>query len=308
MLRFSMISVLVVAFLMACTAAESGKEFTTEQLNALGDNKDFLVTIETPMGTMHAILYDETPKHKANFIKLAQEGFFDSLLFHRVMEKFMIQGGDPNSKGSPPNERLGNGGPGYTIPAEFVDKFFHRKGALSAARQPDQVNPEKESSGSQFYIVQGEQFTAEQIKPMRENSELTILYQNFMRLLSKEGYEDIRTKYGQLQQERDEEGLKALIKECKPDIKKEFGVEANRPLTEEQIEVYSTVGGTPHLDYEYTVFGQVIDGLDVVDKIAAVQTGQANRPTENIWMKVSVEEVKKKKIAKEFGYIYPEMR
>ncbi len=310
MLRFSMISVLVVAFLMACTAStsESSQEITDEQLKVLGDKKDHLVTIETPVGTMHAILYDETPKHKANFIKLAQEGFFDSLLFHRVIKDFMIQGGDPDSKGSASNERLGNGGPGYTIPAEFVDKFFHRKGALSAARQPDQVNPEKESNGSQFYIVQGQKFTAEQIKPMRENSELTVLYQNFMRLLSKEGYEEVRAQYSQLQQERDSEGLKKLIREHKADVEKEFGVKVDRPLTEEQIEVYATVGGSPHLDYDYTVFGQVIDGLGVIDKIAAVQTGQANRPTENIWMNVSVEEVKKKKIAKEFGYLYPEMR
>jgi peptidyl-prolyl cis-trans isomerase B (cyclophilin B) len=119
-------------------------------------DKDYLVTIKTEYGDMHAILYDETPKHKDNFIKLAQEGFYDSTLFHRVMKEFMVQGGDPNSKGIAPGARLGNGGPGYNIPAEFNKKYYHEKGALAAARQPDQVNPERESSGSQFYIVQGQ--------------------------------------------------------------------------------------------------------------------------------------------------------
>ena len=190
------------------------------------------VRIETPYGDMVVKLYDETPKHSDNFIKLVQEGFYDNLLFHRVIENFMIQGGDPDSKGAPAGKMLGMGDVGYTVPAEFVKGLYHKKGALSAARQGDAVNPAKASSGCQFYIVQGQVYPQEMFAMFESR------------------------------------GLK---------------------LNEEQKQLYGTVGGTPHLDGDYTVFGEVIEGLDIIDKIAAVQTDRADRPVEDVWMKMRIE-------------------
>jgi len=191
-----------------------------------------LVLLETPMGNMTIRLYDETPEHRDNFVKLVEEGFYEDLLFHRVIQGFMIQGGDPNSKNASPESMLGSGGPNYTIPAEFNRSFIHKKGALAAARTGDQVNPQKRSSGCQFYIVQG--------SPQGE-SMLTRI--------------------------EDQKGFK---------------------YTDEQKKIYATIGGTPFLDQDYTVFGEVIEGLDVIDKIAAVQTGRADRPVKNVTMKMKV--------------------
>ena len=191
-----------------------------------------LVEMETPFGNILLHLSDETPGHRDNFVKLVEEGYYDSLLFHRVIEGFMIQGGDPNSKGASTNTQLGSGGPGYQIPAEFVDTLVHVKGAIAAARTGDGVNPQKKSSGSQFYIVQG--------KPV------------------------------------DEQTLKATA--ARNGVK----------YSESNIKAYLESGGTPFLDGNYTVFGNVIEGFDVIDKIAATQTGQGDRPSENIWMKIKV--------------------
>ena len=191
-----------------------------------------LIEVETPLGNMIVQLNDATPLHRDNFVKLVEEGFYNDLLFHRVINGFMIQGGDPNSKNADANARLGSGGPGYQVPAEFSDSLAHVKGALSAARQGDQVNPEKKSSGSQFYIVQG--------KPVDEQT---------------------------LNMMESRNGMK---------------------YTAEQKEIYANQGGTPFLDSEYTVFGMVIEGLDVIDKIAEVQTLPGDRPQENIWMKMRV--------------------
>ncbi len=190
-----------------------------------------IVLISTKYGDIKLKLYDETPLHKANFIKLVEEHYLDSTLFHRVINHFMIQGGDPDSKRALTGAELGNGGPTYTILAEFVPALFHKKGVLAAAREGDNVNPAKASSGSQFYIVQGNVYTNEQL----------------------DGFE------------------------------KRMGIK----FTVEQRKMYTTIGGTPHLDGSYTVFGEVISGLDVVDKIAAVKTDQNNRPTEDIRMMVT---------------------
>jgi len=209
------IFVLILGFALLFSACDSRKK----------------VIIETEYGNMTAVLYDETPGHRDNFIKLANEGFYDDLLFHRVIPGFMIQGGDPDSKGAAPGQRLGMGGPGYTIPAEFVDQHVHLKGALSAARTPDTMNPEKESSGSQFYVVQGRPVPAAQLdSPMF----------------------------------------------------------ASKNYTDEQKQAYQQIGGTPQLDRDYTVFGMVIEGLDVIDKIAAVQKDGNNRPVQDVKMKVRV--------------------
>lgn len=265
-----------------------------------GDETDYLVTIETRYGTMKAILYDETPKHKENFIKLAKEGFYDRTLFHRVMRDFMIQGGDPNSKGAEPGIPLGNGDPGYLIPAEFNPKLFHEKGALAAARQPDQVNPEKQSNGSQFYIVQGRTFSAEEIEVARVN--LQLLYQYFGRLMNDPEYTSLRTEYNQLYQAGDNKAVQELILSYKDKIEEKFNVTVQKNYTQEQLDTYQTVGGYPPLDGDYTVFGKVIDGLEVVDKIASEATDSRNRPNKDVSMKVTVEEMKKSEIYEKYGY------
>lgn len=206
-----------------------------------------LVKITTPMGEMYIELSDKTPLHKANFIKLVNSGFYDSLLFHRVINNFMIQGGDPDSKHAKSGAQLGNGGPGYRIPAEFDSTLYHKKGALATARLGDAQNPKKESSGSQFYLAQGRVYTLEQLKRIEESKRKTIPAMNV---------EEI------------------------PDFK----------FTEEQIETYTTVGGIPFLDAGYTVFGLVIKGIEVIDKIAAVKVDRANgnRPLNDVRMKVEM--------------------
>jgi peptidyl-prolyl cis-trans isomerase B (cyclophilin B) len=181
--------------------------------------------IHTDYGNMEGILYNETPQHRDNFVKLVKSGFFDGLLFHRVIEGFMIQGGDPDSKNAKPGAALGAGGPGYTVPAEFNPSLIHKKGALSAARQADQVNPKKASSGSQFYIVQG---------------------------------------------------------------KKQNPSALGANYTADQKTIYSTIGGTPFLDMNYSVFGEIIQGLDIIDKIAAVQKDQRDRPLKDIKMTITI--------------------
>jgi cyclophilin family peptidyl-prolyl cis-trans isomerase len=186
-----------------------------------------VVVFQTTKGVIKVKLYNETIMHRDNFIKLVSEGYYNGVLFHRVIKDFMIQAGDPQSKNAKPGEALGNGGPDYTIPAEFYAPLYHKKGALAAARSGDNVNPNRESSGSQFYIVQGKKYTLDQLQSM-ENSKKHI------------------------------------------------------PFTEDQKIAYTTLGGTPHLDYAYTVFGEVIEGIEVVDAIALAATDERNRPLENI--------------------------
>ena len=194
------------------------------------EQKGSRVLIETEYGNMVVLLYDATPKHRDNFLKLVSEGFYDGLLFHRVINKFMIQGGDPQSRNAKPGMPLGNGNLGYTIPAEFNDSLIHKKGALAAARMGDEVNPEKASSSCQFYIVQGEVMAPEMISRMEQ----------FL----------------------------------------------GHPMSALQRQTYTTLGGTPHLDGAYTVFGEVIEGLEVIDKIAAVQCDPMNRPQTDVKMKI----------------------
>lgn len=193
-----------------------------------------IVVIETDYGKIEILLFDKTPQHRDNFIKLVKEGYYDGMLFHRVINKFMVQGGDPDSKTAAAGQQLGMGGPGYTIPAEFVREYIHIKGAIAAARTGDAANPQKRSSGSQFYIVQGTS-------------------------VQKQMLDVIQSRY--------------LIN-----------------YTEEERQLYQTVGGTPHLDTQYTVFGRVVSGLDVLDKIAAEPVAPGDRPLKDLKMKVYVKE------------------
>ncbi len=270
-------------------------------MTSCAQKKDYVVTVKTKYGDMVAILYDETPKHKENFIKLAKEHYFDSLLFHRVMQGFMIQGGDPESKKAQSGQRLGNGGPGYTIPSEINPKYFHEKGALAAARLSDQQNPSKASSGSQFYIVQGVTANEDELKTdqMKLDQAMGRYFQN---PANKATYDSVIVVY----QSGDVKAFQSLVMKLKPRVEKETGIKTDREISPEKVKAYSTVGGTPGLDGEYTVFGKVIKGLDVIDKIAAQPGDQANRPSEDIRMTVTVEELSRKKIEKLYGYQFPE--
>ena len=279
--------------------------FAFTLVSSCAQKTDYVITIKTSQGDMVAILYDETPKHKANFIKLAKEHYFDSLLFHRVIAGFMIQGGDPDSKKAKPGEQLGNGGPGYNVDAEFSPKFFHEKGALSAARLGDGQNPSKASSGSQFYIVQGI------IIPESNMDDLKIdqmkLNMGFRQIMQNPANKPLIDSLNQVYLSGDMEGYKRKIFDLVPRIEKETGMKLTKDISPEKIKAYTTVGGAPHLDGDYTVFGKVIKGLEVIDKIAAIQTNN-ERPVEDIHMVVTVEELSKKKITKEYGYVYPEKK
>lgn len=268
-------------------------------VTSCAQNKDYVVTIKTKYGDMVAILYDETPKHKANFIKLAKEHYFDSLLFHRVIKDFMIQGGDPNSKRAKPGDRLGNGGPDYTIDAEFNPKFLHEKGALSAARMSDQQNPSKASSGSQFYIVQGKKFTESELKV-----DQTLLNKGLQQILMIPGNEPLFDTLSRLYQSGDMKAYEAKVMSLKPRIERETGMKVEKDIPQERLDVYTTIGGAPHLDGQYTVFGKIIKGLEVIDWIAEQPVDETDRPRDDIRMMVTVEELPKKKIEKLYGYSY----
>ncbi len=267
-------------------------------------NKDYLITIKTNMGDIKMVLYDQTPQHKKNFIKLAKEGFYDSLLFHRVINGFMIQTGDPNSKNMKPGEPLGNGGPGYTIPPEFVPGLIHEKGAVAAARQGDNINPGKESSGSQFYIIQGQVWSEEDLRKSRIN--YNDLYKYFSNLIERTSFKHVNDQVMQLQEEQQTEALQDLIVDMKDTIEQEYDVELDLPLTRKQLDTYTTIGGAPHLDGTYTVFGKVVEGLEVVDKIASAETGANNRPVNDVIMSVVLEEMSRKKIEERYDFKYPE--
>ncbi len=207
--------------------------------------KDYLFTLSTPYGDVEFILYEKTPKHKANFLKLVKEGFYQNLLFHRVIKDFMIQGGDPNSKDAPADKMLGEGDLGYRVDAEFVPEYFHKKGVIAAARDN---NPEKASSSCQFYIVQGKKVKEADLSMIEKRNNFT--------------------------------------------------------YTETQKSVYQNLGGTPHLDQNYTVFGEVLKGLDIIDKIAAVETQRGDRPKLDVSFTITYKLMKKKDITKAFGYVY----
>ena len=223
---------LLLAFLIACSSTRNSATLPTGQAGSKIPGAR--VKLLTDSGVIVLRLYNQTPLHRDNFLKLVKQHYFDSLLFHRVIKNFMIQGGDPASKNAKPGILLGNGGPSYTIPAEFDTSLFHKKGVLAAAREGDNVNPKKASSGSQFYIVQGKKFTD----------------------VGLDSVETFRLK-----------GRKLPI--------------AHR-------EVYKTIGGAPHLDMNYTVFGEVESGLEVVDKIASASRDSNNRPLTDIRMKMKI--------------------
>jgi peptidyl-prolyl cis-trans isomerase B (cyclophilin B) len=273
--------------------------FSIMTLSACGD-KEHLVTIHTEFGDIKLVLFDDTPQHKENFLRLAHGGRYDSTNFHRVIEQFMIQGGDINAK--PGNKDSVN----YTIPAEIREGYFHQKGAVAAARMGDNVNPERESSGSQFYIIHGKTFSPKEIEQLEENRNLNNLFKKFSVMIGWTKYAELRKEYNRLRMANDMEAAKQKIIEYKPVIEKELGAVEEYHYSEKQKEIYAEKGGAPHLDGEYTVFGQVVDGYEVIDMIAAQPTDGRDKPTQPIYMTVSIEEVAKKEIEKLYGYQFPE--
>lgn len=258
--------------------------------------KDYLVTFHTEYGDMKAVLYDATPQHKKNFLQLAEAGRYDSTLFHRVIPGFMVQGGDLTTKPSPTEEDKQL----YTIPAEFVDTLYHKKGALSAARQGDHINPEKASSGTQFYIVQGSVFSEKEL-----TTDMDKLGKGIQTLIQNDDdYADLEQELITLYNSGDFAAYTERLLELKPIVEDALNINVDKEYSQERLKAYTTIGGAPHLDDTYTVFGQIVDGLNVIDSIAAQRTGPADRPVEDIYMTVDVEEVRKKDIIKKYDIDY----
>lgn len=271
-------TLLLIILCAAFTACQTGQK--KENLT-MDNKKDVLLRIETSKGDVTVKLYNETPSHRDNFMKLAKDGTYEGTLFHRVIKDFMIQAGDPDSKGAPKGKMLGSGDVGYTIPAEFVyPQYFHKRGALSAARQGDDVNPAKASSGCQFYIVTGKVFNDSTLLSMEQQKNQGKLQTIFNGLAQKHMKEIYK-----LRKEKNQDALYDLQEKLIAEAETIAATEPDFQFTPEQIQAYTTIGGTPHLDNEYTVFGEVVEGLDIVDVIQQVETATADRPVEDVVIK-----------------------
>lgn len=235
----------------------------------------YQITLHTTEGDIRVRLYDETPIHRDNFVKLCREGYYDQTLFHRVIKDFMIQGGDPDSRNATPTQTLGTGGPDYTLQAEIKSELFHRRGTLAAARQGDEVNPERRSSGSQFYITWGQVYNEGQLRQMERQLTMMAEQQRFQQLAGER-----KAEIMQMRRNRDREGLMALQEQLVAMAKSD--AKNAGTLSDAQREAYTTVGGVPHLDGQYTVFGEVTEGLDIVEQIQQTETRPGDRPTNDI--------------------------
>ena len=264
---------------------------------ACGDkNKDYLVKIKTEHGDMTVLLYDETPLHKKNFLDLARSGRYDSTVFHRIVDDFMIQGGNVADKeGVKETEE-------DRIPAEIVEGLYHTKGALAAARQPDGANPERKSSASQFYIVDGISWDA-------MSTNVVLLNQKMSELLRDTAYTDLLKQFQALAQKRENKGMSALAMENKALVEEKYGIDLSVDLSQYP-EAYQEIGGYEPLDGDYTVFGKVVEGLDVMEKIASLkvernpQSGEMSKPVDELYLTMEVVEMKKQEITEKYGYEY----
>ena len=245
-------------------------------------HKETLVKLSTPYGDIVVKLYDSTTKHKANFIKLADAGFYNGTLFHRVIKQFMIQGGDPTSRHALPGVLLGDGDTNYTIPFEYVPSYLHKRGVLAAARESDDKNPQKASSGTQFYIVQGKVFTNDELDAVELKVERRTKQYIMMDFLKREGKEDDLNALHQMAEKRDTAGVRHMIEKYHDAVEAQYLRTKPFKISDEQRRVYTTVGGTPHLDGAYTVFGEVVSGMEIVDRIASVPTDKNDRPIKDI--------------------------
>lgn len=246
------------------------------------------ILISTSLGNMKVKLFNETPKHRDNFLKLVREHFYDSLLFHRVIEEFMIQGGDPDSKHAEPKKLLGDGDLNYTIPAEIVPALCHKKGMLCAARNGDDVNPEKASSACQFYIVQGKKRTDDDLKSYEKRINKPIIAKIKEDILNKPENTILKEKITAFKATQNNDSLMVYFKIMNKLVDEEYAKTPHYTFPPEHQAIYKTIGGTPHLDSQYTIFGEVIEGLDVIDKIAAVGKNKDDRPLIDIRMTVKI--------------------
>ncbi len=272
--RFLLIGTLLLS-LAACKTTSKNSANSNDKASS----KERTFVIETPYGQMKGRLSNLTPLHRDNFIKLVESGYYDSLLFHRVIANFMIQGGDPDSKYAKAGVALGNGGPDYTIPAEFVTGMIHQKGALAAARTSDHMNPTKASSGSQFYIVQGNVYDSLKMQQMTAKISENAKQKAFQKMMASPEFESAKIRLDLAKKNSDKAVHKQLL-----DSLNQVAVSRSeyKPYNAEQLKVYATVGGTPHLDGDYTVFGQIYEGLDVLDQIAKAEGDRNNRPKTDI--------------------------
>ncbi len=251
------------------------------------DNAD--IKISTDKGDIYVDLYDDTPQHKDNFMKLAKEGYFDGTTFHRVIKEFMIQGGDPNSKEGGTG-RPGEGGPGWTIPQEIRANHFHKRGALSAARMPDMVNPTWASSGSQFYVVTGKKFTDDELNQMEMMLSQQVDAHVRAQFEAQPENQWIRTIDLASLQTANPDSFATLNNKIQADYAAYRGKWPTFKLTPEQREVYKTQGGAPYLDAQYTVFGEVVQGIEIAEEISRVATSgpPTDAPTEPVRMTIEV--------------------
>ncbi|MCC8118565.1 MAG: peptidylprolyl isomerase [Bacteroidales bacterium] len=270
LLSMAVIAMSLLAASCSGSKAEAQNENDQNSQEEMTNTEPAKVEVKTTLGNFTLLLYGDTPKHRDNFLKLVAENFYDSLLFHRVIENFMVQAGDPNSKHAAPGTMLGEGDPGYEIDAEIVfPKHFHKRGALAAARTGDAINPERKSSGSQFYVVTGSVLDSAQV----DNMQINLL----MDQMAKENMNKIQELYTA----GNRQGLMALQDSLVLEAKKIIA-EGKGPFTKEMIDAYTTVGGAPHLDGQYTVFGEVISGMDTIEKIEKVARDRNDRPLEDV--------------------------
>jgi len=251
--------------------------------SAVKKEKEQMVQIETEFGAIKIKLYDETPLHRDNFIKLINDGVYTDLLFHRVIQGFMVQGGDPDSKNAEPGKMLGNGNLGYTIPAEINPKFFHHRGILAAARQGDQVNPEKRSSASQFYILQGKVF-----RPAELDSLQPIMQESRKMAMLQTRIKAIEPELNKLRSEGKQDEIMTRVNTLRESVAADDAKLPSLKFSEEQIKAYTTIGGYPSLDYNYTIFGEVTEGMEVIDKITQQPVNQYNRPDKDIKFSITL--------------------
>lgn len=273
-------SLLAMAAFTGCgskAAAETDKNIEMTDSNTTKYN-DAKIEVATTAGNFTILLYGDTPKHRDNFLKLVKEGYYNGTLFHRVIKEFMIQAGDPDSRNATPGQRLGAGGPAYKIDAEIVfPKHFHKRGALAAARQGDQVNPMKQSSGSQFYVVTGRKVTEGELAQLQNQLDGKRKQKIFNELALAH-----RDSIIEMQKRGDYDGMRALQDTLIKQTEEKAASMPGITLTDEMRTAYSTVGGAPHLDGDYTVFGEVISGMDTIDKIEQVETDSSDRPRQDV--------------------------
>lgn len=269
-----LIAVALIAVVLGGAYAQNAK-MNTQQTKPMEQGKETIVDLETTMGPIKIKLYDDTPQHRDNFVKLVKEGFYDGVLFHRVINDFMVQTGDPDSKEAQPGQMLGGGDPGYTLPAEIIyPKHYHKYGALAAARTGDNVNPERRSSSSQFYIVTGRKASQMELDRMAERAVVGERQELFRKL-----FEQNKDSIKAMGDRGDREAMMELRQQMIDSVEKSVPA---RPLPQEMAQDYLTLGGTPHLDNQYTVFGEVVSGMETVEKIQKVETDGNDRPKEDV--------------------------